>query len=102
MECLRLAHSHALNEQPAELLALDLRLALDHIGQLVGTVYTNDLLDRIFSRFCIGRSAIFLVELHRRKEIPVTERCGQCRFVELKSQPARRSSQPVLESNELT
>ena len=29
--------------------------ALDEFGALVGAVYTEDLLDRIFSRFCIGK-----------------------------------------------
>jgi tRNA modification GTPase len=38
-----------------EFLAVDLRDALDHLGEIVGAVYTNDLLDRIFSRFCIGK-----------------------------------------------
>lgn len=38
-----------------ELLALELREALHHLGEIVGAVYTNDLLDRIFSRFCIGK-----------------------------------------------
>jgi tRNA modification GTPase len=38
-----------------ELLALELRLALDEVGELVGAVYTDDLLDRIFSQFCIGK-----------------------------------------------
>ena len=38
-----------------ELLAIELRDALDHLGEIVGAVYTNDLLDRIFSRFCIGK-----------------------------------------------
>ena len=38
-----------------ELLALELREALDELGTLVGAVYTDDLLDRIFSRFCIGK-----------------------------------------------
>lgn len=54
-ECLRRAHGHSLHDDPAELLALELRLALDHLGEMVGAVYTNDLLDRIFSRFCIGK-----------------------------------------------
>ena len=36
-------------------LALELRAALDELGALVGAVYTDDLLDRIFSRFCIGK-----------------------------------------------
>jgi tRNA modification GTPase len=35
--------------------ALALRGALDQLGEMVGAVYTNDLLDRIFSRFCIGK-----------------------------------------------
>jgi tRNA modification GTPase len=38
-----------------ELLAAGLRLALDDLGEIVGAVYTDDLLDRIFSRFCIGK-----------------------------------------------
>jgi tRNA modification GTPase len=52
---LRSAHTHALNDDPPELLALALRSALDQIGEMAGAVYTNDLLDRIFSRFCIGK-----------------------------------------------
>jgi tRNA modification GTPase len=38
-----------------ELVASHLHAALDHLGQIVGVVYTDDLLDRIFSRFCIGK-----------------------------------------------
>ena len=38
-----------------ELLAVEIRAALDQLGQVVGAVYTDDLLDRIFSRFCIGK-----------------------------------------------
>jgi tRNA modification GTPase len=52
---LRKAHSVVLFDEPAELLALEIRLALDHLGEMVGAVYTDDLLDRIFSRFCIGK-----------------------------------------------
>ena len=52
---LRQGHSVALNEDPAELLALELRGALEELGAMVGAVYTDDLLDRIFSRFCIGK-----------------------------------------------
>lgn len=55
IDCLRRAHGHSLNEDPAELLALELRLALDQLGEMVGAIYSNDLLDRIFSRFCIGK-----------------------------------------------
>jgi tRNA modification GTPase len=38
-----------------ELVAVELRDALDQLGQVVGAVYTDDILDRIFSRFCIGK-----------------------------------------------
>ena len=55
MAHLRNAHHAALFDEPAELFALELRLALDQIGEMVGAIYTDDLLDRIFSRFCIGK-----------------------------------------------
>ncbi|MBX3411923.1 MAG: tRNA modification GTPase [Pirellulales bacterium] len=38
-----------------ELIAAELRTALEELGQVVGTVYTDDILDRIFTRFCIGK-----------------------------------------------
>lgn len=37
------------------LVAAELRLALNQIGLITGRTQTNDLLDRIFSRFCIGK-----------------------------------------------
>lgn len=38
-----------------ELVAAELRTAIGELGKVVGAVYTDDLLDRIFSRFCIGK-----------------------------------------------
>lgn len=38
-----------------ELLAVDVREALDHLGHMLGVVYTDDILDRVFSKFCIGK-----------------------------------------------
>jgi tRNA modification GTPase len=38
-----------------ELIAAEVRVALDEIGQVTGAVYTEDVLDRVFSRFCIGK-----------------------------------------------
>ncbi len=38
-----------------ELIAAELRAALAELGQVVGAVYTDDILDRVFSRFCIGK-----------------------------------------------
>ena len=38
-----------------ELVAFDLRLAVDELGSVVGAVVTDDILDRIFRRFCVGK-----------------------------------------------
>ncbi len=38
-----------------ELVCGELRLTLDHLGQVAGEVYTDDVLDALFSRFCIGK-----------------------------------------------
>jgi tRNA modification GTPase len=55
LEHLRRGHAIALFEDPPELLALELRESLDQLGEMVGAVYSDDLLDRIFSRFCMGK-----------------------------------------------
>jgi tRNA modification GTPase len=38
-----------------ELVALDLRIAVNAVGEIVGKTSTEDLLDTIFSQFCIGK-----------------------------------------------
>lgn len=38
-----------------ELIAFDLRHALDELGKVVGAVVTDDILDRIFRKFCVGK-----------------------------------------------
>ena len=38
-----------------ELLAVELRSCLDHLGCVSGVVITDDVLDNIFSRFCVGK-----------------------------------------------
>jgi tRNA modification GTPase len=40
---------------PHECIALDLRGAVDALGEILGTVTTDDVLNEIFSRFCIGK-----------------------------------------------
>lgn len=40
---------------PPELLALDIRSALSAFGEITGETTTDDLLDRIFLSFCIGK-----------------------------------------------
>ena len=38
-----------------ELVAAEIRLSLDHLGCVVGTVYNDDILDVVFGQFCIGK-----------------------------------------------
>ncbi|SKB69344.1 tRNA modification GTPase [Dyadobacter psychrophilus] len=38
-----------------DFLAQDIRLSLHHLGEITGTIVTDDLLDNIFSKFCIGK-----------------------------------------------
>ncbi|MEN1785662.1 MAG: tRNA uridine-5-carboxymethylaminomethyl(34) synthesis GTPase MnmE [Bacteroidota bacterium] len=42
-------------ELPSDLMAIDLREALYHLGEITGQVTTDDLLGNIFSNFCIGK-----------------------------------------------
>ena len=39
----------------AEFIALDIRAALDALGEITGEVTTDDILNDIFSKFCIGK-----------------------------------------------
>ncbi|MDE0556539.1 MAG: tRNA uridine-5-carboxymethylaminomethyl(34) synthesis GTPase MnmE [Candidatus Poribacteria bacterium] len=43
------------NSMPPELVAVDLRISLDALGDVVGKTTTEDILDRIFSQFCVGK-----------------------------------------------
>ncbi len=48
--------SSLLNEEIShELLAIDLRRAVDTVGEITGEVLTDDILNIIFSSFCIGK-----------------------------------------------
>jgi tRNA modification GTPase len=50
-----LARARANVASSDELVAAEIRVALDELGAVVGAVYTDDILDRVFSRFCIGK-----------------------------------------------
>ena len=44
-----------MSNQPLEIFAIELRDALGSIGEITGEVTTEDILNRIFSDFCIGK-----------------------------------------------
>jgi len=52
--CRRLREAMA-GGAPADLLAVEVQAALDHLGDIVGITTPEDVLDAIFSRFCIGK-----------------------------------------------
>lgn len=43
------------NGKSEEFIAIDLRSAIDSIGEIVGLVTTEEILNNIFSKFCIGK-----------------------------------------------
>jgi tRNA modification GTPase len=48
--------THAMSAgEPIEIISQQFRLGLDAIGEIVGKTSTEDLLDKIFSTFCIGK-----------------------------------------------
>lgn len=55
ISALRRASLDLKDSQPQEIVAISLRDALDHLGEIVGAATTEDILNRIFSEFCIGK-----------------------------------------------
>ena len=55
LECLRRAEEGMEGGIPIELVALELRSCLDHLGEIRGETTTEEVLERIFSQFCIGK-----------------------------------------------
>jgi tRNA modification GTPase len=43
------------NPITSDFLAMDIKQALYHLGEITGSISTDDLLDNIFSKFCIGK-----------------------------------------------
>ena len=44
-----------LSGAPVDLLAIEVQLALDYLGDITGLTTPDDVLDAVFSRFCIGK-----------------------------------------------
>ena len=42
-------------ETPSDLVAIDVRQTLHHLGSITGAVHADDILGHIFSHFCIGK-----------------------------------------------
>ncbi len=55
LQSLAQAEAQVEHNAPTELIASDLRDALHHIGTITGKVSTDDILNNIFAKFCIGK-----------------------------------------------
>ncbi|MBF0449255.1 MAG: tRNA uridine-5-carboxymethylaminomethyl(34) synthesis GTPase MnmE [Candidatus Magnetomorum sp.] len=54
-ECLEQALSACVNNMPLDCATIDISLALDALGEMIGVVHNEQMLDQIFSSFCIGK-----------------------------------------------
>jgi len=43
------------NNEPIDIVELELKQAWDKLGEIIGETYTDELLDELFSRFCLGK-----------------------------------------------
>ena len=54
-ESLALSLESVNDGKSGEFITVDLRSALDSLGEIIGAVTTEDILNTIFSKFCIGK-----------------------------------------------
>ncbi|MCD6560845.1 MAG: tRNA uridine-5-carboxymethylaminomethyl(34) synthesis GTPase MnmE, partial [Deltaproteobacteria bacterium] len=43
------------NDAPMEIVSLDLKSGLDTLGEIIGETCNDEILDRVFSNFCLGK-----------------------------------------------
>ena len=55
IDSLKLARGALADGRSPEFVAVDLRAGLDSLGEIIGTTTTDDILNSIFSKFCIGK-----------------------------------------------
>ncbi len=55
MEFFRNAANNMEEDAPMEIIAVDLKSGLDSLGEIIGETTSDDVLDSIFSRFCLGK-----------------------------------------------
>ena len=54
-ESLEKARNSAEKKMSEEFIAMDIRAALNYLGEITGEVTTEDILDKVFSNFCVGK-----------------------------------------------
>lgn len=54
-ECINNALNNVENLVPIDMYTIDIKEAYDLLGKIIGKTYDEDLLDELFSRFCLGK-----------------------------------------------
>lgn len=49
------AYQGVLNNSEIDMIEIDLKLAWERLGDIIGANYTEELIDNLFSRFCLGK-----------------------------------------------
>ncbi len=55
VQSLKMAEKAVQGKVPLDLLALDLKEAMDYLGEITGEITSADILNNMFSRFCVGK-----------------------------------------------
>ncbi len=55
MECINTALSNIDENYPIDIVELELKNAWEKLGEIIGETYTDELIDELFSRFCLGK-----------------------------------------------
>lgn len=55
IESLNDAYQGVLNNSEIDMIEIDLKLAWERLGDIIGANYTVELIDNLFSRFCLGK-----------------------------------------------
>ena len=43
------------SREPLDIIEIDVRSAYDYLGEIIGETVSDEILDEVFSRFCLGK-----------------------------------------------
>ena len=54
-EAIKNASKSLKKEMPIDMIEIDLKNAWEYLGEIIGEAYEDELVDNIFSNFCLGK-----------------------------------------------
>ena len=55
IESVKLANKAILDSMPIDIISIYIKQILDDLGEITGEVVTEDIINEIFSKFCLGK-----------------------------------------------